>query len=44
MAPKGGLIESKTIDEIPDIFIDILKSMDIGEISEPIKSSGGYHF
>jgi peptidyl-prolyl cis-trans isomerase SurA len=44
MASKGGLIGSKIIDEIPDIFIESLKSMNLGEISESIKSSGGYHF
>ncbi len=43
MSNKGGLIGSKTIKEIPDIFIESLKSMDIGGISEPIKSKGGYH-
>jgi len=43
MAAKGGLIGSKIIDEIPDIFIDSLKSMNIGDTSQSIKSSGGYH-
>jgi peptidyl-prolyl cis-trans isomerase SurA len=43
MAAKGGLIGSKIIDEIPDIFMESLKSMNIGETSQPIKSSGGYH-
>jgi peptidyl-prolyl cis-trans isomerase SurA len=43
MASKGGLIGSKVIDDIPDIFIESLKSMNIGETSEPIKSIGGYH-
>ena len=43
MASKGGLIGSKAIDEIPDVFIESLKSMNIGETSQPIKSSGGYH-
>jgi peptidyl-prolyl cis-trans isomerase SurA len=43
MAEEAGLIGSKTIDEIPDIFIESLKSMNIGETSQPIKSSGGYH-
>ena len=43
MATKGGLIGSKTMDEIPDIFIESLKSMNIGETSQPINSSGGYH-
>ena len=44
MASKGGLIGSKTIVEIPDIFVESIKSMKIGELSEPIKSKGGYHF
>jgi len=43
MAAKGGLIGSKTKNEIPDIFLEGLKSMNIGETSQPIKSSGGYH-
>jgi peptidyl-prolyl cis-trans isomerase SurA len=43
MAAKGGLIGSKIIDEIPDIFIENLKSMNVGETSQPIKSTGGYH-
>ena len=43
MAEKGGVMGIKTIDEIPDIFIENLKSMKIGEISKPIKSSSGYH-
>jgi peptidyl-prolyl cis-trans isomerase SurA len=43
MAANGGLIGSKIIDEIPDIFVESLKSMDIGDISEPIKSPVGYH-
>ncbi|MDG1095487.1 MAG: peptidylprolyl isomerase [Methylophilaceae bacterium] len=44
MAEKGGLMGSKIIDEIPDIFVESLKSMGIGEVSKPIKSSGGFHF
>ena len=43
MAVNGGAMGSKTIDEIPDIFLESLKSMNIGEISKPIKSSGGFH-
>ena len=43
MAKKGGLIGSKIIDEIPDIFIESLKSMKIGEISQPINGLGGFH-
>ena len=43
MAKIGGLMGSKTINEIPDIFIESLKSMKVGGISKPINSSGGYH-
>ena len=43
MAKKGGLIGSKIIDEIPEKFIESLKSMKIGEISQPINGSGGFH-
>jgi peptidyl-prolyl cis-trans isomerase SurA len=43
MAKKGGLMGSKIIDEIPDIFIESLKSMKVREVSKPINSSGGYH-
>jgi len=43
MAKKGGLIGSKTMDEIPDIFIESLKLLEIEEVSQPINSSNGYH-
>ena len=43
MAKKGGLMGSKIIDEIPDMFIESFKSMKAGGISKPINSSGGYH-
>jgi peptidyl-prolyl cis-trans isomerase SurA len=39
----GGLIGSKVIEEIPDIFLESLRSMKIDEVSEPIESSIGYH-
>ena len=34
---------AKLIDEIPDIFIEPLRSMNMGEISEPIYTSSGIH-
>ena len=43
MAEEGGLIGTKAMDEIPDIFIESLKLLKIGEISQPIKGSSGYH-
>jgi len=44
MAENGGVMGSKIINEIPDLFVESLKSMGIGEVSKPIKSSGGFHF
>ena len=43
MAKNGGLMGAKLIDEIPDIFIEPLRSMNMGEISEPIYTSSGIH-
>jgi peptidyl-prolyl cis-trans isomerase SurA len=43
MAEKGGLIGPKIMDEIPDIFIESLNLLKIGEVSQPINSSNGYH-
>ena len=43
MAEKGGVFGSLTVDEIPDIFVEPLKLMKVGEISEPIIGTSGYH-
>ena len=44
MSEKAGLIGSKLLNDIPDIFIEYLKSMKVDEISGPISSPSGYHF
>ena len=43
MANKGGLMGLMTFDKIPDLFLAPIKTMKIGEVSEPIKGSSGYH-
>ena len=43
MAENGGVMGSKIINEIPDLFVESLKSMSIGQVSKPIRSSGGFH-
>ena len=43
MARKGGLIGSMELENIPDIFVEPLVSMKVGEVSEPINGSSGYH-
>jgi len=42
-AENSGLIGSFLIEDIPDIFVEPLTSMKVGDISAPIKSSSGYH-
>jgi peptidyl-prolyl cis-trans isomerase SurA len=43
MTKKRGLMKYVTTDEIPDIFFGIIESLKVGEVSEPIKSSNGFH-
>ena len=43
LAKAGGLMGWKTTDELPDIFLEPIKSMKIGEVSAPINGSGGFH-
>lgn len=43
MAQKGGTFGSLTADEIPEIFVEPIKLMEVGAISEAIIGSNGYH-
>ena len=43
MAEKGGAFGSLTVDEIPEIFVEPIKLMEVGAISEAITGSSGYH-
>ena len=39
----GGLIGWRTADQLPEIFVDAVKSIEIGGISEVIESPNGLH-
>lgn len=43
MASKGGEMGLRTSDDIPDLFIESLKSLRVGKISEVINGPSGYH-
>ena len=42
-ALEGGNIGWRKLAQLPFIFIEALKDMQVGDISEPIKSNAGYH-
>ena len=43
MAKEGGAMGSRTTEEIPDLFIESLQSMNAGDISKPLTGAAGYH-
>ena len=43
MAKEGGSMGSRTTEEIPDLFIESLQSMNAGDISKPLTGAAGYH-
>jgi len=42
-ALKGGELGWRTLNQVPTLFVDVLKTMSKGDISEPIRSPGGFH-
>ncbi len=42
-ALKGGELGWRTLNQVPTLFVDVLKAMSKGDISEPIRSPGGFH-
>ena len=42
-ALEGGNIGWRKLAQLPFIFIEALRDMQVGDISEPIKSNAGYH-
>jgi len=42
-ALKGGELGWRTLNQVPTLFVDVLKTMRKGEVSEPIRSPGGFH-
>ncbi|MCF7971137.1 MAG: peptidylprolyl isomerase [Methylococcaceae bacterium] len=42
-ALQGGELGWRTINQVPSLFVGVLKTLRKGEISEPIRSPGGFH-
>lgn len=42
-ALEGGKLGWKNSTQIPALFLDALKSMQVGEISQPLRSPNGFH-
>ena len=42
-ALQGGELGWRTINQIPTLFVDVVKTMNKGDISDPIRSPGGFH-
>jgi peptidyl-prolyl cis-trans isomerase SurA len=42
-ALTGGELGWRTLNQVPTLFVDVLKTMRKGEISDPIRSPGGFH-
>ena len=42
-ALKGGDLGWRYIGQVPTIFVDVVKDMDAGQVSEPIRSPSGFH-
>ncbi len=42
-ALEGGDIGWRALGQIPSLFVDTVKNMQVGDVSDIIRSSGGYH-
>ena len=42
-ALQGGDLGWRKMAQLPGVFIDALEKLDIGEVSQPIRSAAGYH-
>ncbi len=42
-ALQGGLLGWRTLNQLPTLFVDVVKSMSKGDIADPIRSPGGFH-
>jgi len=42
-ALEGGDLGWRKLGEIPSLFVDAIKTLKIGEISEPIRNASGFH-
>ena len=42
-ALQGGEIGWRTLNQLPTLFVDVVKTMNKGDIADPIRSPGGFH-
>ncbi len=42
-ALQGGDLGWRTLDKVPSLFVDVVKTLVTGDISEPIRSPSGFH-
>lgn len=42
-ALQGGVMDWRPADRLPDIFLEALKSMNLGDVSEILRSPNGFH-
>lgn len=42
-ALTGGSLGWRTLSQIPSLFVEVAGNMDIGDVSEPIRSGSGWH-
>ncbi len=42
-APTGGMLGLRPADRYPELFIDALKSLSVGDIAGPLRSGAGLH-
>ena len=42
-ALQGGDLGWRTLNQLPTLFVDVVKSMSKGDIADPIRSPGGFH-
>ena len=42
-ALQGGELGWRTLNQVPTLFVDVVKTMSKGDISDPIRSPGGFH-
>ena len=42
-ALQGGDLGWRTLNQLPTLFVDVVKAMSKGEVADPIRSPGGFH-
>jgi len=42
-ALQGGELGWRTLNQLPTLFVDVVKTMSKGDVADPIRSPGGFH-